>query len=77
MSFLTNSKHATAASTNINRLGIELVYIAASIWVLIAGSETAEKVTQLVFRRGLPLEWWSGGLTPGKLLKSHIAAGEF
>ena len=28
-------------------------------------------------RRGLPLGWGSGGLTPGKFLKSQIAVGEF
>ena len=32
-------------NTNFSRLGTEFVYIAASIWVLITGSETAEKVT--------------------------------
>ena len=78
MSFLTNSKHASAAiSTNFSRLGTDLIYIAASIWVHITGSETAEKVTRLVVRRGLPLEWGSGGLTPGKFMKSHTAVGEF
>ena len=62
MSFLTNSKHANA---NFVILGTELVYIAASIWGLITGSETAEKVTKLVVGRGLPLGWRSGGLIPG------------
>ena len=54
MSFL-NSKHASAASTNFSRLGTELVYIAASILVLITGSETAEK------SHNWSLEWGSGG----------------
>ena len=77
MSFLTNNKHASADSTNFSRLGTELVYIAASIQVLITGSEMAEKVTRLVVGRGLPLEWGSAGLTPGKFMKSHTAVCEF
>ena len=54
----------SADITNFSRLGTELVYIAASIQLLITGSETAEKVTRLVVRRGLPLECGSVILCP-------------